>query len=159
MADGAPGPITQLLNAASDGDSDAAAELLPLIYGELHRVAQARMAMQRPGATLQPTALVSEAFIKLSEGEFAFHDREEFFRFSGRVMRFVLIEYARRVMAEKRGGKTADISLDEEPRLELADGSQLDLPRLLSLDQALTGLEKNDPRAAHIVELKFFGGL
>ncbi|MHC4140659.1 MAG: sigma-70 family RNA polymerase sigma factor [Planctomycetota bacterium] len=155
MADGALGPITQLLNAASDGDRDAAAELLPLIYGELHRIAQARMSMQRSGATLQPTALIHEAYLcLLGDDKPSWNSRGHFFGAAAQAMRQILVDQARRKASLKRGGGRKRFALDDvEPAVA---PPSIDI---LALDEALQRLERDDPRKARVVMLRYFAGL
>jgi RNA polymerase sigma factor (TIGR02999 family) len=149
------GPITKLLNAAGDGDEDAAAELLPLIYGELHRIAQARMATLRPGTTLQPTALVHEAYLRLlGNDKPAWNSRGHFFGAAARAMRQILVDQARRKASQKRGGGRKRLDLDDvEPAIA---APSIDI---LALDEALQRLERDDPRKAQIVMLRYFAGL
>ncbi|MHC4219035.1 MAG: sigma-70 family RNA polymerase sigma factor [Planctomycetota bacterium] len=155
MADGASGPITQLLNAASGGDGDAAAELLPLIYGELHRIAQARMAALRPGSTLQPTALIHEAYLRLlGDDKPGWNSRGHFFGAAAQAMRQILVDAARRKASLKRGGDRKRLDLDDvEPAVAAPSVN------ILALDEALQRLERDDPRKARIVMLRFFAGL
>jgi RNA polymerase sigma factor (TIGR02999 family) len=127
---------------------------MALVYGELHRVAEAYMRRERRDHTLQPTALVHEAFLRLSEGaSVSWTDRSHFFRLAARAMRRILTDHARRVRAAKRGGG-GKVPL-RESKLRIA---ALDLD-VLALDEALGRLAELDPRQATIVELRFFGGL
>jgi RNA polymerase sigma factor (TIGR02999 family) len=155
MAVGAPGPITQLLNAANAGDSDAGAELLPQIYGELHRIAQARMAVLRPGATLQPTALIHEAYLRLiGDDKPGWNSRRHFFGAAAQAMRQILVDHARRKTSLKRGGGRKRVALEDiEPSVAPPSVD------ILALDEALERLERDDPRKAQIVMLRFFAGL
>jgi RNA polymerase sigma factor (TIGR02999 family) len=155
MADGASGPITQLLNSASEGDGDAAAQLLPLIYGELHRIAQARMAMLRPGATLQPTALIHEAYLRLlGDDKPSWNSRAHFFGAAAQAMRQILVDQARRKASLKRGGGRRRLDLhDVEPAVATPSVD------ILALDEALERLERDDPRKARITMLRYFAGL
>ncbi|MEM7585470.1 MAG: ECF-type sigma factor [Acidobacteriota bacterium] len=149
------GRATQLLNAIGDGDSAAAEELLPLVYSELRRIARARMAGERPGHTLQPTALVHEAYMRLvGDADIAWVDRRHFYAAAARAMRRILIDRARRVAREKHGG---DLQRDS-----FGDHLAAELPRtdeLLALDEALAGLEEQDATLAEIVRMRFFAGL
>ncbi len=149
------GRATQLLNAIGEGDLDAAEELLPLVYSELRRIARARMANERPGHTLQPTALVHEAYLRLiGDVEIAWVDRRHFYAAAARSMRRILIDRARRVAREKHGG---DLQRDS-----FADDVATEQPRndeLLALDEALVGLEAQDASLAEIVKMRFFAGL
>ena len=152
---GAPagGPITKLLNAV--GDDDAAAELLPLIYGELHRIAQARMAALRPGTTLQPTALIHEAYLRLiGDDKPGWNSRAHFFGAAAQAMRQILVDEARRKASLKRGGGRRRLDLDDvEPAVA---PPSIDI---LALDEALKRLERDDPRAARIAMLRYFAGM
>jgi RNA polymerase sigma factor (TIGR02999 family) len=154
---GAPnrGPITRLLNAAGNGDDDAAAELLPLIYGELHRIAQARMAALRPGTTLQPTALIHEAYLRLlGHDKPGWNSRAHFFGAAAQAMRQILVDQARRKASLKRGGGRRRLDLDDvEPAVA---PPSIDI---LALDEALQRLERDDPRKARIVMLRYFAGM
>lgn len=146
--------ITQILYAASAGDSRAARELLPLLYDELHRLARARLARTPPGNTLQPTALVHEAYLKLVQhGESGWQGRRHFFAAAATAMRQILVDRARRKAALKRGGDRDRV--DEEPEIEIATPHE----DILSLNEALTKLEAEDPRKAQIVMLRYFAGL
>jgi len=155
MADRPEGTVTQMLKAAGAGDARAAAELLPLVYSELRQLAQARMAKTPPGNTLQPTALVHEAFLRLvGTDQPSWHSRGHFFAAAAQAMRQILVEQARRKASAKRGGghKRVDLELAEpfiEPPAE----------DLLALDEALTRLEQADPRKGKIVMLRYFAGL
>jgi RNA polymerase sigma factor (TIGR02999 family) len=155
MAEGAPDPITHLLNAVSDGDGDAAAELLPLIYGELHRIAQARMAALRPGTTLQPTALIHEAYLRLvGDDKPGWNSRRHFFGAAAQAMRQILVDDARRKASIKWGGGRRRLDLDHvEPAVAPPSVD------ILALDEALQRLERDDPRKARIVMLRYFAGL
>ncbi len=150
-----PGRTTQLLNAIGEGDEDAAAELFPLVYAELRRIARARMASERPGHTLQPTALVHEAYLRLvGEADIAWSSRRHFFAAAARAMRRILIDRARRYAREKHGGKLQ--------RQSFGDALAAETPRfdeILAIDEALTGLESLDRTMAEIVKMRFFAGL
>jgi RNA polymerase sigma factor (TIGR02999 family) len=145
--------VTQLLGAAAAGDSKAAAELLPLVYDELRKLAAARMAAEAPGNTLQPTALVHEAYLRLV-GNGRFHDRHHFFRVAAEGMRRVLVDRARQKRRGKRGGDRQRVPFSEA---ELA----ADVPseELLALDVALERLAAVDPVKAELVTLRYFAGL
>lgn len=146
--------ITQILHAASSGDSRAARELLPLLYDELHRLARARLARTPPGNTLQPTALVHEAYLKLAQhGESDWQGRRHFFAAAASAMRQILVDRARRKAALKRGGDRNRVN--EEPEIEIATPHE----DILALNEALTSLEKEEPRKAQIVMLRYFAGL
>ena len=147
--------ITYLLKAWSAGDDQALEELTPLVYQQLHRVAQQHMAKERPGHALQTTALVHEVYLRLLDsGQTNWEDRTHFFAVSARVMRRILIDFARSRDFQKRGSGKAAISLDEA----LTVCSKPD-PNLLALDDALKQLAAVDRRKGEVVELKFFGGL
>lgn len=147
--------VTGLLRAWRDGDETALDELVPLVEAELRRLARAYMARERRDHTLQTTALVNEAFIRLTDArKVEWHDRAHFFAVSARMMRRVLVDHARGRGSHKRGGQAARVSLDEAPLVapERDDA-------VLALDDALKVLETVDPRRARVVELRFFGGL
>jgi RNA polymerase sigma factor (TIGR02999 family) len=147
--------VTQELQAVSRGEAGASDELLPLVYDELRRLAAARMAQEAAGQTLQATALVHEAWLRLvSEGERTWHNRAHFFGAAAEAMRRILIENARRKSRLKRGGDRVRVELSE---LTLADGSPDD--QILMIDEALDRLEAEDPQKARVVVMKFFGGL
>jgi RNA polymerase sigma factor (TIGR02999 family) len=154
--------VTRILDAARAGDPQAAAELLPLVYDELRRLAAAQMAREKPGQTLDATALVHEAYLRLVPGgpepdaparapEFA--NRRHFFAAAAEAMRRILIDQARRKQSQKHGGELVRHNLDE---IELA----LPEPRedVLALDEALRKLAQADPQAAELVQLRFFAG-
>lgn len=149
------GSVTRLLKAAGDGDRQAAADLLPLVYAELRRLAQAWMAKTPPGQTLQPTALVHEAFLRLvgREGE-GWEGRGHFFFAAGRAMRDILVERAREKCRLKRGGGRRHVDIDN-----LAVAADAPSEDLLSLDEALTRFEAEYPWEHRIVILRFFAGL
>ncbi len=133
----------------------ASEQLLPLVYDELRRLAAARMACERAGHTLQPTALVHEAWLRLAgEGGRSWQNRDHFFAAAAEAMRRILIENARRKLRLKRGGGRARVDLKE---LEIAATTPDD--RVLLINDALSRLEKEDPERARVVVLKFFGGL
>jgi RNA polymerase sigma factor (TIGR02999 family) len=145
--------VTRLLDAAAAGDRQAAADLLPLVYNELRGLAAARMAAESPDHTLQPTALVHEAYLRLvgATPPAAFDHRGHFFAAAAEAMRRILVEAARRKKRQKHGG--------ERPRVELPDVAARDPDdRLLALDDALTRLAAEDPLAARVVELRHFTG-
>lgn len=147
--------VTQLLHAAGDGDRQAAADLLPLVYAELRRLAESWMARTPPGQTLQPTALVHEAFLKLvSRDDQGWANRGHFFFAAGRAMRDILVERARARASLKRGGGRRRVDLD---RLNVAAEAPDD--DLLALEDALHRLEAEYPWEHRIVTLRFFAGL
>jgi RNA polymerase sigma-70 factor, ECF subfamily len=147
--------ITVLLMEWNAGDRGARERLLPFVYDELRRQAKYLMAGERSGHTLQPTALVHEAFVRLSEQSgVEWRDRSHFYGFASRVMRQVLVDHARRVGAKKRGSRTIHFSVDEIqiPVEERAEA-------ILMLDEVLDRLAELSPQQAQIVEMRFFGGL
>lgn len=150
-----PEEVTRLLRAWRDGDAAALEALAPLVYAELRRLAEARMRRERPDHTLQATALVHEAFLRLTGSDApAWEDRTHFFAVAARVMRRLLVDHARARGYAKRGGGVRRVSLDEAVELSEEPGEDL-----LALDAALTRLAALDPRQHQVVELRFFGGL
>lgn len=148
------GDVTQLLQA-SGAEGRSSGELLPLVYNELRRLAAARMAGQAAGQTLQPTALVHEAWLRLFDGtERLWQNRTHFFRAAAQAMRQILIDRARQKMSLKRGSGVVYISIEE---VDLAD--ELPEERVLIIDEALQRLQKKDAELAQVVMLKFFAGL
>ena len=148
--------ITQLLDAAADGNPNSAEEPLPAVHDELRKLAAARMAEEKPGQTLQPTALVHEAYVRLVGGEHApgWDGRGHFFAAAAEAMRRILIDRARRKATPKAGGGRRRLDLDDfDPALDEPD------PELLALDDALRELEQRHPRKAEVVKLRFFAGL
>jgi RNA polymerase sigma factor (TIGR02999 family) len=148
--------VTRILSAIEQGDPSAAEQLLPLVYDELRKLAAQKLAGEKPGQTLQATALVHEAYLRLVDVEKAQHwnGRGHFFAAAAEAMRRILIDRARCKVSEKAGGKRHRVDLAEiEPAIP---GPGLDL---LALDEALTQLEKTDARAAAVVKLRFFAGL
>jgi RNA polymerase sigma factor (TIGR02999 family) len=145
--------ITQLLDAAHRGDSQAAAELLPLVYNELRRLAAAKMAGEKPGHTLDATALVHEAYLRLTDGQ-SFESRSHFLRAAAEAMRRILVDHARARNAIKRGGngRRVDLELDHLAIMPAAD-------ELVALDEALSKFAVEHPQQAALVQLKCFGGL
>jgi RNA polymerase sigma factor (TIGR02999 family) len=147
--------ITALLAAWGEGDRKALDQLIPLVHTELRQLAHLHMARERPGHTLQTTALVNEAYLKLVDcRQVAWQGRAHFLAIAANAMRKILIDVARRAAAEKRGGRSPVFSLDAA--LEVA---QLKGRELIALDDALSALAEQDPRKARVVELRFFGGL
>lgn len=147
--------VTKLLKDAQDGDRAALDALLPLMYDELRRVAARQLQLERADHTLQPTALVHEAYLRLLEQRSVdWHNRAHFFSIAAEMMRRILVNHAIKRNAQKRGDGVTRISLDEVS--DISDEKELDV---VAVDDALRELEKNDPQAARIVELRFFGGL
>jgi RNA polymerase sigma factor (TIGR02999 family) len=148
--------VTRILSAIDQGDPHAAEQLLPLLYEELHRLAEQKLAQERPGQTLQATALVHEAYIRLVDVEQAQHwsSRGHFFAAAAEAMRRILIEQARRKRRARHGGDRRRVDLDEA--LSLAATPSEDL---LALDEALGRLEMADPLAARLIKLRYFAGL
>lgn len=148
------GQTTRLLKAMHQGDDAAAEKLLPLVYAELHRVANAYMRRERADHTLQPTALINEAYLRLIHEDVDWNSRAHFVGFAAHVMRRVLVDYARARNAEQRGGKLERIELQDQLAI-----SPERLEEVSLLDDALERLEKKNPRQARVVELRYFGGL
>lgn len=147
--------ITDLLNRWGRGDGEAFKALLPLVYEELRRLAAHHLRQERPGHTLQPTALVHEAYLRLSGlREMQLHNRAHFYGAAARVMRRVLVDHARKHRALKRGGPEAALQLEESAETPI----DMDLD-LEALDDALDALEAIAPEKAKVVELRYFGGL
>jgi RNA polymerase sigma factor (TIGR02999 family) len=166
------GRVTQLLAAWSEGDQRALDELMPLVYGELRRLAQSHLRRERPGHTLQRTVLVHEAFLRLvNQKEVRWQGRAHFLGLASRLMRRILVDHARARLAAKRGDGArhvsfddaialpdADVEIDADPEALLATRDQPTVD-LVALDNALQQLEAMDPRQGKVVELRFFGGL
>jgi RNA polymerase sigma factor (TIGR02999 family) len=152
----AGGDVTRILDAAAKGDSDAARQLLPLVYDELRKLAAQRMARESPAQTLQATALVHEAYLRLVNVDEAqrWNGRGHFFAAAAEAMRRILIEAARHKGRLKRGGAAKRVDLDAD---DLA--TQAPPEALLVIDDAITALEADDPRAAQLVKLRYFAGL
>jgi RNA polymerase sigma factor (TIGR02999 family) len=148
--------VTRILSAVEQGDPHAAGQLLPLVYDELRKLAAQRMAQEKPGQTLQATALVHDAYVRLVDGDQAQHwnSRGHFFAAAAEAMRRILVERARSKRRIKRGGGRQRIELDEAcPVVEPPSDD------LLALDEALTRLAERDPLRAELVKLRFFAGL
>jgi RNA polymerase sigma-70 factor, ECF subfamily len=154
MSSSPPSDLTRLLQAWSDGDAAALDRLFSAVYRELHRQAERYMRVQSPGHTLQATALVNEAYLRLAGGESVdWKNRAHFFGVAAKAMRSILVDHARARRASKRGGGAEPVTLataDETP------GQSVEV---LELDEALRGLAEMDPRKATLVELRWFGGL
>jgi RNA polymerase sigma factor (TIGR02999 family) len=153
----APGDnVTLLLAQLREGNRDAASQLIPLIYNEMRRMAGAYMQRERPGHTLQATALVHEAYMRLAGGQPGpWQNRAHFFAVAAHVMRQVLVDHARRRHSSKRGGENAQkIDIDAEALVGAENTEDV-----IALDEALDRLAKLDPRQSRLVELRFFAGL
>jgi RNA polymerase sigma-70 factor (ECF subfamily) len=148
------GEVTQLLNEMAKGDSGAAEKLLPLVYSELHRLAASYMRRERPDHTLQPTALINEAYLRLARENAEWNSREHFIGMAANVMRHVLVDYARAHKAQQRDGGMKRVEMQDNLAI-----STEKLEELLSLDEALKTLESLHPRQGKVVELRYFGGL
>jgi RNA polymerase sigma factor (TIGR02999 family) len=147
--------ITQLLQAWSEGSSEALEQLTPLIYRELHRLAAHYMSRERPGHTLQPTAVVNEAYMRLIDWKNAsWQNRAHFFGVSAQLMRRILVDHARSRGYLKRGGGAHAVALDDALLISEEKSAEL-----VALDDALQRLESFDSRKARVVELRFFGGV
>jgi len=146
--------VTELLVASHRGDPEALNKLLPLVYDELRRVAERYLRRERPDHTLQATALVHEAYLRLIDQDVPWQNRAHFFGIAAEMMRRILIDHARGMQAAKRGGGGIKLPLDEV--ISLSDERAADL---IVLDEALNELAKIDPQKSRIVELRFFGGL
>src|ERR1700733_5086768 len=150
--------VTRLLDAIGQGDQQATAQLLPLVYQELRRLARSHMAQERAEHTLQATALVHEAYLRLiGDGQAGWNGKGHFFAAAAQAMRRILIEHARRKKAIKFGGEHHRVELDEELPQILSPCDEVD--DLLALDEALSRLAQEDPLKADVVKLRFFVGL
>lgn len=150
--------VTQVLEAWKQGDDRALEQLLPMVYAELRAIAGRQLRRERPGHTLQPTALVNEAYLKLRHlRSIRWHDRAHFFAFASRIMRRILVDHARSRLAAKRGAGA--VQIDWIQGLEGESSAALDVAILIDLDRALDRLAEERPRLARLVEVRFFGGL
>jgi RNA polymerase sigma-70 factor, ECF subfamily len=155
MTSPSPHEVTQLLADWSRGDAAALNRLMPLVYEELRRLARRYLSRERPGHTLQTTALVNEAYLRLvGQREAHWQNRAHFFAVSAQVMRHILVDHARGHARVKRGGALARLSLDEAAEMSPGRAGEL-----LALDEALRALEQVDARRGRVVELRYFGGL
>ena len=150
--------VARILSAIEQGDPQAASQLLPLVYDELRKLAAQKLAQEQPGQTLEPTALVHEAYLRLAvggegSGENRWRNRGHFFGAAAEAMRRILVERARRKKSVKHGGDRARVDLQE------GDVPVPPPEDILALDEALTRLEQEDPAAARVVQLHFFAGL
>ena len=148
--------VTQILHQIHQGDPSAAEQLLPLVYDELRKLAAEKIVQEKPGQTLQATALVHEVYLRLVDVEKAQHwnSRGHFFAAAAEAMRRILIENARRKRADKRGGQRKRVSLDHADAVTVAPPDEL-----LALDEALERLERHDPVAGKLVKLHYYAGL
>jgi RNA polymerase sigma factor (TIGR02999 family) len=147
--------VTQLLMAWSEGDQAALEQLTPLIYIELHRLAEGYMQRERPGHLLQTTALVNEAYLRLINWKnVCWQNRAHFFGVAAQMMRRILVDFARARHQDKRGGELRQVSFDEAAAVTVEQTAEL-----IALDEALDQLAAIDPRRSRMVELRFFGGL
>lgn len=152
--------MTRLLQSWNSGEPHASDELLTFIYDDLRRIARERLSRERDGHTLQPTALVHEAYLRLTDGAaIQWQGRAHFFNLAARAMRRILVDHARSRQANKRGGSQQRVPLDFAPEGELAQTPPRDEVDLIALDAALGKLAADHPRQSRIVELRFFGGL
>jgi RNA polymerase sigma factor (TIGR02999 family) len=152
-----PGALTQLLIAWSQGDERALEQLAPLVYAELRKLAHRYMTRERAGHTLQTTALVHEAFLRLiGAPQESWQNRAHFYAIAAQMMRRILVDYARANSRAKRGGESTRIALEEVDFLVSEPALDLDV---IALDAALEKLAEIDPRRSRVVELRFFGGL
>lgn len=148
------GTITELLGDLRNGDRQAHEKLAPLVYSELRKIAARHMRRERADHTLQATALVNEAYMRLVEPGRDWNNRLHFFALASQVMRRILVDHARQHRAEKRGGEWRKVTLDAIPL-----ASNLSIDQILALDEALSRLAEWDARQSRVVELRFFGGL
>ena len=146
--------VTLLLKAMKNGDQSAAEKLLPLVYKELHRVAKSYMRRERPEHTLQPTALIHEAYLRLAHDDVDWQSRQHFIGVAANVMRRVLVDHARAHKAEMRGGGLERIDFEAGLAISKERSSEV-----IALHDALNRLELLNPRRAKVVELRYFGGL
>jgi RNA polymerase sigma factor (TIGR02999 family) len=151
----AQGEVTTLLAAWAKGDQTALNKLIPLVYAELHRIARRAWSEHQQNNTLQPTALINEAYLKLANSENAsFQDRCHFFAVSCTAMRQILVNHAKRHLSGKHGGGHSKVSLDETQPVVHQEASEI-----VTLHEALDALQAVDPRKAKVVEMRYFGGL
>jgi RNA polymerase sigma-70 factor (ECF subfamily) len=149
-----PGEVTRLLAELRAGEAGASERLISLVYGDLHRLASACMRREQPGHTLQTTAVVHEAYLRLVGAEAGWEDRAHFFGVAARIMRQVLVDHARRRIATKRGNARRRVALNETLLI-----SEQHLDDVLAVDGALEKLARIDPRQSRLVEMRFFAGL
>lgn len=150
-----PEEVTQLLRSWNSGNEKALDELIPLVYGELRRLARQYMGRERPNHTLQTSALINEAYLRLvDQQKVEWHDRAHFFAVASQIMRNILIDHARKYRSAKRGAGAQQVALDDS-----VIGNRQKASELVALDDALSVLATFDSRKSQIVELQFFGGL
>jgi RNA polymerase sigma factor (TIGR02999 family) len=155
---GTGGEVTRLLERVGRGERSASEELLPLLYDELRKLARARLARERPGVTLQPTALVHEAYLRLvGDGGATWEHRGHFFAAAAEAMRRILIERARRSARVRHGGELRRATLSDQIPAGGAEGP--DAEEMLAIDEALARLEQRDERMAQVVKLRYFADL
>ena len=155
MKTASPSEVTQLLRAWGDGDQDALNKLIPLVYQELHRLASHYMRKENPNHTLQTSALVNEAYLRLvDQKKLRWQNRAHFFGVAAQLMRRILVDHARTRASLKRGAGVQKLSLDETAIMTFDKASEF-----LQLDEALTSLSEFDPRKSRIVEMKIFCGM
>jgi RNA polymerase sigma factor (TIGR02999 family) len=160
MADERAGDVTQLLVAWGDGDAAAFERLVPIVYDELRRLARSYIVREGSGNTLQPTALVHEAYLKLiDQRRVQWKNRAHFFGVAAQAMRRILVDRGRARIAAKRGGRAVRIPIDGVSIDDVVAGGESDPATLLALDSALTRLSQLDPTHGRLVELRYFGGL
>jgi RNA polymerase sigma factor (TIGR02999 family) len=148
--------VTRILSAIEQGDPQAAEQLLPMVYEELRKLAATKLAQERPGQTLQATALVHEAYLRLVDTEKVqqWNSRGHFFAAAAEAMRRILVEQARRKQADKRGGRRQRVPLEDADAAYTAPDDDL-----LAIDEALTRLAAEDAQATQLIQLRYFGGL
>ena len=152
---GSSADVTTLLLAWGDGDESALERLIPIVHEELHRIARACMDGERPGHTLQPTALVNEAYLRLIETQgMNWQSRAHFLSMAARLMRRILVDFARSKQYLKRGGGAVNVSLDPDVAVSVQPDRDL-----VALDDALEALARVDDRKSRVIEMRFFGGL
>ena len=149
------GDVTSLLAAWSKGDQSALNKVMPLVYAELHRIARRAWSQQQNNNTLQPTALINEAYLRLANAEKAsFQDRCHFFAVASTAMRQILVNHAKGRLSDKRGGGRANVSLDD-----VQPAVHQEAAEIVALHEALDALHAVDPRKSRVVEMRYFGGL
>lgn len=152
--------ISHLLEQLSAGDETALDGLVTILYDELHQIAARQLRVERSAHTLQPTALVHEAYLKLlGDTERGFADRVHFLAVASRVMRQILVDYARARATKKRGGQQTRVETEFTPRLEIPGDNSTESVELLDLDRALADLAREDQTLAQLVEMRYFGGM